>query len=545
MNGNFSVVCCILTFLLVGSANLLAQDKYWISFTDKAGVKYDPFAELHPDAIARRQLEGLDLMDSTDFPVNQDYVESVSHLVESVSTVSRWLNGLVCFAKPSDILQLEKLPFIKEIHPMRPQRLEVSAILSEEKYTVPSTFSHRNEKILEAQTEIMGRDLFDQMGLRGQGVRIAVLDAGFRGANEHQSLKHLFENGQIEMAYDFVGRDENPYHGSTHGTAVLSCIGGMHGNIPMGLATESRFLLARTERNLWEFASEEEYWLEAVEWADRNGAHVINSSLGYTEDRYTWEDMDGQSALVSRAANMAARKGILVVCSAGNDGDEPWQILGAPADSDSVLAVGGIAPWSGLATSFSSYGPNANGSPKPNLSAFGYAICASGKENELDLLPGTSFSSPLVAGFVACTKQAFPELTWKELFDKVESAGHLYPYHDEVHGKGIPSAPALFGEKCLTGDSFFAIHLATDGDRGEINVLLNEAFEEQDYPMSRTIPYVYWKICDKDGRVKRFALVLPEGKVGARIPSQFLAENDRLIVHYNGFTQEYIENDTN
>lgn len=540
MNRIFTIFCFVLILFLIGPAQLQAQDKYWISFTDKRDVKYDPFEELHPDAIARRQLEGLDLMDSTDFPVNEHYIESTRNLVASVSTVSRWLNGLVCFAHPEAILQLEKLPFVKEIHPMRSKRVEVSEVLNEENRCAQIQFPHQNEKILKAQTEILGGEEFENRGFSGQGVRIAVLDAGFRGADEHQSLKHLYENNQIDGAYDFVGRDDNPYHGSAHGTAVLSCIAGKHGEIPMGLATGSRFLLARTERNLWEFASEEEFWLEAAEWADRNGAHVINSSLGYTEDRYTWEDMDGQSALVSRAASMAARKGIMVVCSAGNEGSDPWQILGAPADSDSVLAIGGIAPWTGLATSFSSYGPNANGSPKPNLTAYGYAMCASGKEATLDLMPGTSFSSPLVAGFVACAKQAFPELKWKALFDKVESSGHLYPYHDEVHGKGIPQAQALFGER-----NFSEVHFDFEVDGEEIKILLQETFKEQDYPMNRTIPFVYWKICDEKGRVKRFALVLPEGKTGARIPLHLLEKTDQLVVHYRGTTKEYSANDKN
>jgi hypothetical protein len=146
----------------------------------------------------------------------------------------------------------------------------------------------------------------------------------------------------------------------------------------------------------------------------------------------------------------------------------------------------------------------------------------------------------LVAGFVACAKQAFPELKWKALFDKVESSGHLYPYHDEVHGKGIPQAQALFGERY-----FSEVHFDFEVDGEEIKILLQETFKEQDYPMNRTIPFVYWKICDEKGRVKRFALVLPEGKTGARIPLHLLEKTDQLVVHYRGSTKEYSANDKN
>ena len=534
MNRIILISLASLLMLFFCSSSLRAQDKYWLAFTDKQGAKYNPLEELHPDAVARRNLEGLDLYDSTDFPVSPIYLQSISALVDSVSMTSRWFNAVVFFAKQDQIAQIEALPFVAELRLMNSSKVHISQKEKTPQEIDDLNLAPRYKEVLQAQTEILGSARFRQEGIGAKGVRVAVLDAGFTGANTHQCLQHLFESGQIEMAYDFVGRDENPYHGSGHGTAVLSCIAGNYGDQIMGLAVDATFLLARTERNFWEFASEEEHWLEAAEWADRNGAHVINSSLGYTKNRYFWEDMDGKTSLASRAANMAAKKGILVLSSAGNDGDAPWQIIGAPADADSVLAIGGITPWTGFATSFSSFGPNAAGISKPNISAFGYAMCADGKQDEISMMPGTSFASPLAAGFVACAKQAFPNLSWQEMFDLVQRSGHLYPYFDEVHGYGIPSADRLF-------DGILEVEPQFEFERkiNSIEVLLLDEISTNQVKMSEHPPYVFWKVVSKEGRTQHFAVVLPEGKLGASIPKGYLNKDNYLQVFYSGYMNTY------
>jgi len=224
---------------------------------------------------------------------------------------------------------------------------------------------------------------------------------------------------------------------------VLSCIAGIQKNGKMlGLATGAEFLLARTEVET-EPKKEEFWWLQAVEWADKNGADIINSSLGYGIDRYNYKDMDGQTTLVSKAANMAAAKGILVCNAAGNEGSrKSWIGIIAPADADSVLTVGGINPnlTNFKKTSFSSYGPTADGRMKPNVVAYGSANVAKPSENKYTTAQGTSFSSPLIAGFAACAWQTNRNLTAMELKSEIEKSASLYPYFDYAYGYGVPQA---------------------------------------------------------------------------------------------------------
>jgi subtilisin family serine protease len=241
--------------------------------------------------------------------------------------------------------------------------------------------------------------------------------------------------------WDFVDQDENVYHYHSHGTQVLSCIAGSIDGLDLGLATGAEFLLARTENNAEKF-SEEENWLAAAEWADRNGADIINSSLGYTHHRYFNDQMDGNTSLVAKAAKIAAKKGILVVNSAGNEGNSAWHYVGTPADADSVLSIGGISPERGYHINFSSFGPTADKRMKPNLCAFGKVIAA--KKDSVYYTQGTSFSSPLVAGFAACAWQKNREWDNMTLFGELERSGELYPYFDYAHGFGVPQASYFF-----------------------------------------------------------------------------------------------------
>ncbi|WP_460504306.1 S8 family serine peptidase, partial [Hymenobacter agri] len=199
----------------------------------------------------------------------------------------------------------------------------------------------------------------------------------------------------------------------------------------------AEYLLARTEQLHRERYAEEEAWLAAVEWADRLGADIINSSLAYTEQRYFPEQMDGRRSLIARAANLAARKGLLVVSAAGNDGDDDWVRIGTPADADSALAIGGLDPETGLHVDFSSYGPTADRRRKPNLAAFGIVLTTT-PGGHYERLEGTSFSAPLVAGLAAALWQRQRQLTAMQLFQQLEQAGELYPYFDYAHGYGRP-----------------------------------------------------------------------------------------------------------
>ncbi|MGB1032879.1 MAG: S8 family serine peptidase, partial [Flavobacteriales bacterium] len=435
--------------------------------------------DLDPLAIERRIKNNLNLYDSTDFPVNQHYVNHVDQIVDSVRVVSRWLNALSCHATQEQIEKLRLLPFVSKVEPFNSSRKLISK-------SQGSSMTMREKTVLLAQTEIMQADQFHQRNIHGEGIKIAVFDVGFRAVDERIEFKHLHDNAQIESTWDFVGNSSKVYHGGTHGTLVLSCIAGIVDSIPMGLATNATFLLARTERNNIEVKSEEDFWLAAAEWADKNGAHVISSSLGYTNHRYFWEDMDGKTSLVTRAANMAASKGIIVLNSAGNDGDADWQFLGAPADADSVLTIGGIDPWTGFATIFSSFGPTADERQKPNLTMFGHATAVSPKG--IEMAAGTSFSCPLVAGFAACAIQANPDANWKEMFELLEQSGNMYPYADLVHGYGVPRAERVLGP-IAKAEKKFKIESLSNSLIVKLNDSIpeNHVHQEQDLPL-----YVYY-----------------------------------------------------
>ncbi len=443
----------LLLAIALFSNALYAQSAYWVMLTDKAGTTFDPYSYFDSKAIERYRLNNADLYDISNYPLNESYVHQIDAIVSSdrseqgssewnkteVFGQSRWFNAVAVTATPDQIAAIQQLPFVKEVVAIG-NNLQLAS---------------RKEMFSPAEAEMpkhtdqllrMQGDKFTDMGIDGTGVRIAVFDGGFHGVDTHKAFKHLRDNKRIIATWDFTKKQENVYDNHTHGTMVLSCIAGKMDDRLLGLATGATFMLAKTEVDPEPY-KEEVWWTQAAEWADKNGADIINSSLGYTKDRhYTWQ-MDGRS-LVSRAANIAARKGILVCNSAGNSGDDTnWKIIGAPADADSILSVGGINPsltnYSHI--SFSSYGPTADGRLKPNVCNFGYAECADAyNDTATTFAAGTSFSSPLTTGFCACALQLFRQRGYgtsaMQMKSYVEQSADLYPYYDYALGYGVPQA---------------------------------------------------------------------------------------------------------
>ncbi|MGC9345119.1 MAG: S8 family serine peptidase, partial [Bacteroidales bacterium] len=265
-------VCLALVF----TSLLEAQDRYWVVFKDKKDVSFDPYEYFDARTIEKRIKNGIPLVQYTDIPLNEGYCSSI----EKYSTIyskSRWLNAVSAELYPGHKARIEKLDFVAELRKM-------SSTAS-----VGSKMDLLNDSLrmkhLQRQTGIMGGDLFRKEGINGQGIRIAVFDGGFPEVDSLEIFKHLFENNQIIATYDFVNEDEYVYDYNSHGTSVLACIAGYLDGKYYGLAPGAEFLLARTEVNTEIFA-EEEYWAAAMEWADKNGADIISSSLGYTYHRY-------------------------------------------------------------------------------------------------------------------------------------------------------------------------------------------------------------------------------------------------------------------
>ncbi len=563
-----------------------ATATYWVELRDKAGVQFNPAAYFNAAAQARRQRQHLPAADSTDFPLRPDYLRAVRLHTDSMLLVSRWFNAVACRATPAQAAALVCLPGVRRV-----SCLEGLALLPAARATAPRSaapgkpLSAADRQLARRQTRSLGADELRRAGLDGTGLRIAVFDVGFNGADQHPAFRELFARKQVLATYDFARHTPDVFHGGSHGTEVLACLAGrLPDGTPLGLATGASYLLARTERMHREIYAEELAWLAAAEWADRNGADIINSSLGYTVRRYFPEQMNGHRSLVARAASLAVRKGMLVVNAAGNDGDnDDWRIVGTPADADSVLAVGGLDPETGLHLDFSATGPTADRRLKPNVAAFGTVLTVTpgGGYARVD---GTSFSSPLVAGLAACAWQQQRGATAMQLFGKLQESASLYPYYDYAHGYGLPQAGRLLAAPgtavsvaptvdFVVADTVLAVNirpaaallamhplplyadsLAPQPDANRVPAVGKEAARPPDQQRptqaaaAREEPaplllaaagYLYWHVADARGVLRRYEVVEVSQRAVLRIPRRMLQSGDTVRVFYLGATHSY------
>jgi serine protease AprX len=515
------IVCIV--YLAVHSAPILtAQERYWIFFRDKGNLVFDPYAYFDVKAIERRQRLDLPLDAESDRPLHSDYLRKIKKITGRIYTTSRWLNAASVKASDKQLARIRKLAFVVEIKPV--ELAENIPLCGYKTDDLPGD----KMDLLIRQTERMGAKIFEQHGINGKGVRIAVFDGGFPGVDTSPCFDHIRKEGRIVKTYDFVKNRENVYTGINHGTMVLSCIAGIYNGMKMGLATGAEFLLARTERR-GELFSEEENWLAAVEWADKNGADIINSSLGYTFNRYFPVDMDGRTSLVARAANIAARKGILVVNAMGNDGNKSWEYLGTPADADSVLSVAGINPKTDYHISFSSYGPTSDMRRKPNVSA--YAEVMATKNSRLSRVQGTSFSAPLVTGFTACVMQIKPELNNMEVFNLIEQSAHLFPYYDYAHGYGIPQAGYFFKDSTEDNQNVY-FKFVND----TIYVIIPEEINLNDTASANLL---YFHLENENGVLERYSVVSVYQHDVLKFLANGILDDKILRVHFRGTTIEH------
>jgi subtilisin family serine protease len=292
-----------------------------------------------------------------------------------------------------------------------------------------------------AQLTMMQGERWITEGFSGRNVVIGVLDAGFVGFSNDSMFQHIIQEGRILDQYDFVEKDKKVERQSSHGTEVMACLAGKDRVQQLGLAVNSQFLLARAEQATSSRLVREARWVEALEWVVSKGAQLVTSSLIYSNQLYRRTQMNGSSLISSAAERAFLEKNVLVLNSAGNADQGPWEIIGAPGDAPHVLTVGACES-NGLKCDFSSVGPTHDKRMKPNVVAKGVVFVSTG--NNLSYEQGTSFSCPLVTGFVACMKEQHPEWTAADLFDQVQIASDLYPYYDYAHGYGIPQASYFF-----------------------------------------------------------------------------------------------------
>ena len=470
------ILTTIVFCAFLGIAN--AQNSYWVFFTDKQNTTFDPYQYFDAKAIERYALNGANLYDITNYPVNSSYAAQVETACEELIGTSRWLNAAGVMATEEQIAVIAQFPFVAGVQLIACD-MEIASMKESEQEKAAKTLD---------QVAIHHGELFKQHNISGKGVRVAVFDAGFPDVDTHPAFKHLRDNKQIIKTWNFVKKKENVYEANSHGRMVLSCIAGRKGDGTMlGMAPDAQFLLARTEVAT-EPKKEEVWWVQALEWADQNGADIVNSSLGYGKQRYILRNMDGKTSMVAKAANTAARKGILVCNAMGNEGsDKEWRMLITPADADSILSVGAVKGMDKIAD-FSSFGPTADGRMKPNVVAWGEDNVVAGEKGNFTQASGTSFASPMMAGFAVCVKQLHPEYTAWQLKTEIEKSANHYPYFDYAFGYGVPQAGYFFGEKPVVKDN-----LSLYENEKAIYVTSKD-------PESK----IFFKITNGDGTVERY-----------------------------------------
>jgi serine protease AprX len=520
-HNNFLRFLLIIVCFSFFTAKTTAQNRYWVFFTDKKEVVFDPYSYFDKKAIERRVKSAIPLIDSTDFPLNSRYVDEVAKLSEQVNCQLRWFNAVSVTADEFQLEKIKQLPFVKKVAAFLKSNFVVAAVYD-------TVLREDEQKLWSEQLERMQGSLFTKNGYTGKGVTIAVFDAGFPGVDKIPVFEHLRKNNRIKQTWDFARKKPFVYANNPHGTMVLSCIAGRINDKNLGLATDAEFLLARTEIER-ESMVEEEYWLEAMEWADKNGADIINSSLAYTYERYNTFEMNGHTSLVAMAANMAANKGMLVVNAMGNDGNHDWKIMATPADADSVLSVGAISPLTDFHAGFSSYGPTADYRLKPNVVAFGRAIVAG--KTKLEKVKGTSFAAPFITGFAACAWQKMNYLTNMQLFEKITESAHLFPYFDYAHGYGVPQA-SYFVDTGVYQNIEPTFEFIETGDT--IFIEIKKEFIDKNYFQSTN--YLFYHIENNEGYLDDYWLIDVYKKTAAAIVRNEYPGGRVLRAHYKGFT---------
>lgn len=450
--------------LLFSIVTLSAQDRsniYIIKFSDKGQSGYsisNPGQFLSERSVERRLLQHIPL-NETDLPVSSAYLQNLKKLGAEVIYTSKWLNVAIAnVSNESNVMAIKALPYVRDINKSsvldrKTNHQPFKRFFQQEKFHRIDL--HKDENNTKAvmsynyglsgnQAKMLKVDQLHNQGYAGEGMTIAVIDAGFNSANTLDVFDSLYAKNRILGTKDFVQPGNNVYNNtmSLHGTMVLSTMGGNLPGAIVGTAPHASFYLLRSEDASAEYLMEEYYWVNAAEYADSIGADLINSSLGYTvfdnpADSHTYADMDGNTAVVTIAADMAAQKGILVVSSAGNDGNKPWHYISAPADGDSVLTIGAVDSL-GLYANFSSVGPTADGRVKPDVAAQGSSVIVAVIPSGISWGSGTSFSSPILCGAAACLWQANPTYSNMEIYNAIKQSGSRASNPNDEIGWGIP-----------------------------------------------------------------------------------------------------------
>lgn len=451
---------------LVSSFICFSQEDAWVYFKDKPNSVTDlanPLTILSQRSLDRRTAQGIAL-DIKDVPIYQPYIdEIVASTGITVKAKSKWLNCLHVRGLQTDINALKLLPSVlrvdfadKSLNSTK--RITVKPKLKPVKKVLETTINF-NYGTSANQIQMLNGHLLHQLNYTGFGKIIAILDAGFPGVNTAQPFQRLRDNNQILGGYDYVNKSSNFYTANSHGTLVLSTMGGFKDGQLVGTAPDAQYYLFITEDVADENPVEESNWVEAAEEADRLGVDLITTSLGYfgydnPAYSHTYSDMTGNSNFASQGANIAYSKGIIVVASAGNEGGDIniEKHIGVPAEALGVIAVGAVKA-DKVYASFSSIGPSFDGRVKPDVMTQGQSSVLSDTAGNITTANGTSFSCPIMAGMVACLWQALPGKTSQEIKQLITQSADRFSLPTNQYGYGIPDFSLALANG-LSVDSF-------------------------------------------------------------------------------------------
>ena len=532
----------LLTFSFLSEAQ--TSYFYYVQLKDKNNTPYslsNPSEYLSARAIARREEFKIPI-DSIDLPVNPSYISQIQNLSVKVHNLSKWMNGVTIMITDTNLLsQVRALPFVSFIEFTGENSGSLLAKAQNSKndstsYGITSTQIN----------QLKGKYLHD-IGYKGKGIHIAVIDGGFSKVNVNHAFDSLRLQGRLLGVKDVINPSTDFYSTDAHGAMVLSI---MAGNIPgqyLGSAPEASYWLIRTEYVPTEYKVETDYWCSGIEFADSVGVDVVNSSLGYytfynPTMNFNYSDMNGKVSRASRAAEIASKKGIVVVVSAGNEGNKTWRYIGSPADADGIISVGAVTT-TGLKSSFSSYGPSFDGRVKPEVCAVGTSTALVNIDGVPTYGNGTSFASPLMAGMVACLLQLYkandPNPNIETLLNSVFKSGNSYLNPTDSLGYGIPDF--VLAEQYLPIDNTTlnpdtnATDIFTLSYNYKYNSLLIKFANKNNiknafiriYNMSGSVIYNKFVNSDKDINTYNF----PAGIYAIRVSNNGKTQTRKILIH--------------
>lgn len=446
----------VLLLFLLFSVNSFAQNEdAWVYFKNKPSESIflsSPLKMLSQRSLDRRARYQIPI-DNKDAPIEASFMSQIRDAIGiTVLAKSKWLNALHIQGSQNDITNLLNLDFVARV-----EFANNSLNNSEKSSSTKKLNSHLEKLKIEAdfnygysnnQIEMLKGNVLHENDFTGEGMQIAVIDAGFPNVDNFEAFKRIRDNNQILGGYNFVDRNTDIYTRNSHGMSVLSTIAGYLENEFVGTAPDAKFYLFISEDTYNEVPLEESLWVEAAEKADSLGVDVINTSLGYTtfdnpNYNYSYNDMDGKTAFISRGAEIAFSRGMIIVNSAGNSGNKDWIYINSPADAESVLSIGAVNE-NGEIASFSSFGPTSDGRIKPDVCAQGAGVYIIDNNGNIATSNGTSFSSPVLTGVVTCLWQAFPRKSNIEITQIVKEYASLYNSPTTQEGYGIPNFELIY-----------------------------------------------------------------------------------------------------